>query len=111
MEKIGGGIPQQSMEMRVHRLTAYLGERFHHLQQSPFLWLEYVEFGGMETIPDAKFHLTHVPVQNYFPFMFDHKSRVQYLSWKGNQDPIHLPTTPMIIGSWEVKKFSRRWLT
>ena len=67
MGEKGGGIPQQSMDVTVHRLTAYLGERFHHLQWSPFLWLEYVEFGGMETIPD---HHTQVPVvlyQKMFP--------------------------------------------
>ena len=31
-------------------------------QWSPFLWLEYMEFGGTEMTPDAKFHLTQVPV-------------------------------------------------
>ena len=42
--------------------------------------------------------------------MFDHKSRVQYLSRKGNRDPIHLPNTPTIIGSWGVKQTSWRML-
>jgi len=33
-----GGIPQQSRDVRVHRLTGYLGERFHHLQWSCRIW-------------------------------------------------------------------------
>ena len=42
-------------------ITAYLGERFHHSSVvHPFLWLEYVKFGGMEAIPDTKFYFTQV---------------------------------------------------
>jgi len=56
--------------------------------------LEHIKFGGMEAIPDAKFHLTQVSVvftERTHSYLA--KNRVEHLFRQGSRDFVHLPTT------------------
>jgi len=87
------------------QINSLLGWMVHHLQWSPFLWIEYVEFGGIETIPDVKFHLTQVPTyclapKNISDLYLTTKVQFNIYPWKATETPYtyQLPHDHLLVG-------------